>query len=40
MNKEINEEQRLQYFPMLYHSVISVQDIECAIENLDLLKIC
>jgi len=40
MNKEIIEEQQQQYFPMLCHSVITVQDIECAIENLDNLKIC
>jgi len=40
MNKEINEEQQQQYFPMLCNSVISVQDIECAIKNLDMLKIC
>jgi len=40
MNKKLNEEQQQQYFPMLCHSVISVQDIECAIENLDMLKIC
>lgn len=41
MNKKISEEQQQQYFPMLCHSVIlSVQDIECAIKNLNMLKIC